>query len=317
MKVGDTGFNFKLLSRTQDQPARRVGRQALASWLIAASAVLSPGAAGAVDVNSDDYVPAPVGTNLLLFYSQYATRNEYKSTSGTVISNNTSLDSYVDTLRYVRYIDLFGLTSTLQLIVPFGTLYNGEIGGVKLNDAMGISDPILANGIWLLNDPAAGRYFGFTQFLFLPVGRYNDGETLNLGENRWKYNVQAGAYQALGEAFAVELVGDAVFYGANDEGGTGSQRLTQDPTYQIQAWLSYKFQETWKVAVGYSRFWGGTEYLDGIATGNATERDQVRLELSKFITPTFQALGTLQRDFNTSGGFPEDTRVLVRLMQIF
>lgn len=271
----------------------------------------------AVDVQSSDFVPAPAGTNLLVIYNQYTTSDEYKSTNGTKISANTGIDTYIDTLRYVRYVDIFGLTGTLQVILPVGTLYNARVGGAELDAAAGIADPILANGLWLLNDPGAGRYIALCQFLFIPVGQYESGESLNLGENRWKYELQGGFYQSLGNNFALQVVGDVLWYGANDSAGNGYQRLTQDNTYNVQMWLSYTWDESWRVGFGYTKYFGGTEYLDGVPTGNATQKDQVRLELSKFITPTFQVLGNIQRDIDASGGFPEKLRAMVRLTQVF
>lgn len=290
-------------------------QRALAAGLCALPLML--GSAHGADVNSTDYLPAPAGTNLLVFYSQYATRSEYVSTSGQTFSNNTGLDSYVDILRYVHYMDIGGILIAPQVLLPAGTLYNGRIAGTDLNAAAGLGDPILATTVWVVNNKATETYVGLMPYLFLPLGQYSSGEALNLGENRWKLDLQAGWYQGLGQGFALQLTGDVIWYGDNTSAGNGIQTLSQDNTYQVQAWLSYGFAETWRAAVGYSRFWGGTEYLGGVATGNATERDQVRLELSKFITPTFQVLGLVQRDFNTSGGFPEDFRGTVRLLQVF
>ncbi|WP_454917002.1 transporter [Xanthobacter sediminis] len=289
-------------------------------WLASiclAGALLAPEAARAIDVNSADYLPAPAGTNLLLFYSQYATRSEYESTSGAVLSQDTGLDSYINILRYVHYFDVAGYRMAVQALVPAGTLYNGRVGGASLDAAAGLADPILSAAFWLINNKATESYVAIAPYLYVPVGQYSPGAALNIGENRWKLDLQAAYYQGLGSGFALQLTGDVIWYGSNGEAGNGLETLKQDNTYQFQAWLSYAFAPTWSAAVGYSKYWGGTEYLSGITTGNATQRDQVRLELSKFVTPTFQVLGLVQRDFNTSGGFPEDFRGTVRLMQVF
>lgn len=280
-------------------------------------AMLAGSSAWAADVNSGDYLPAPAGTNLLVFYSQYATRDEYVTASGQTISNGTGLDSYVNILRYVHYLDIGGFTVAPQVLIPAGTLYNGRLGGASFDAAAGLGDPILATTVWVVNNKASQTYIGIMPYLFLPVGQYSAGEALNLGENRWKLDLQAGWYQGLTNGVALQLTGDVIWYGDNGRAGNGTQTLSQDPTYQLQAWLSYAFAPTWSAAVGYSQFWGGTEYLAGVPTGNETERSQVRFELSKFITPTFQVLGLVQRDVATSGGFPEAFRGTVRLLQVF
>jgi len=296
------------------------------AWLCSTRGVLtysslavmcSVGPAGAIDINSSDYLPAPAETNLLVFYSQYATRSEYVPKNGVASIQNTGLDSYVDLLRYVRYFDMAGMRWAFQAIVPAGTLYNGRISGTELGAAAGIGDPLFSADVWLINNKATETYLAVAPYLYVPIGQYSATAPLNMGENRWKLDLQVGYYQGLGNGFALELAGDVIWYGSNDSAGNGTQTLRQDNTYQFQAWLSYAFAPTWSTAIGYSKFWGGTEYLSGVESGNATSRDQVRLELSKFVTPTFQVLGLIQRDFNTSGGFPEDFRGTVRLTQIF
>jgi hypothetical protein len=239
------------------------------------------------------------------------------STSGVSVAQDTSLDSYVNILRYVHYFDIAGVRMAAQALLPAGTLYNGRLGGADLDSAAGAGDPIFSGVVWLVNNKASESYVALAPYLFVPLGQYDASQALNMGENRWKLDLQGAWYQGLGNGFALQLSGDVIWYGSNTDAGGGNQTLTQDNTYQFQAWLSYAFAPTWSAAAGYSRFWGGTEYLSGVATGNATERDQLRLELSKFITPTFQVLALAQRDFNTSGGFPEDFRGTLRLMQVF
>jgi hypothetical protein len=55
-----------------------------------------------------------------------------------------------------------------------------------------MGDPILANAIWIHQDPSANRALGITQYLFLPLGDYSKNKELNIGENRWKYVLQGG-----------------------------------------------------------------------------------------------------------------------------
>lgn len=298
-------------------PARR-HRPTIATALVAAGLAAAAAApAAAIDVNSADYLPAPAGTNLLMIYSQYATRGEYVSTSGTTYSTDTGLDSYVNILRYVHYFDVMGLPALVQTLIPAGTLYNARLNGADLGAAAGLGDPIFSVAFWPVSNKATETYVAIAPYLHVPLGQYDANDALNMGENRWKLDLQGAWYQGLGNGFALQITADVIWYGDNTDAGGGDQTLTQDNTYQFQAWLAYAFAPTWSVAAGYSRYWGGDEYLNGIATGTATEKDQLRLELSKFVTPTFQVLGLIQRDFNTEGGFPEDFRGTVRLTQVF
>lgn len=299
----------------QDLPARPLCKLA-----VAACAFFGMSAhALAVDVNSTDYVPAPVGTNVLALYSTYTTRGSYETLHGGQISGATGLDSMVEIVRLIHYMDFFGFTLAPQILVPFGSLYNGELGGVNLKSATGFADPILAAPLWLVNNAKTGSFFAITPYLFIPVGSSDPNQALNLGENRWKFDLQAGYAQKLGDSFMLQLTGDVMWYGANNYTAANvPYKLTQDTTYQFQAWLSYSpaADATWRFAVGYSQFWGGEQQLDGTSNGAATQASQVRLEVSKFVAPDFQVLGLVQTDVAASGGFKEDFRGTIRLLKV-
>jgi hypothetical protein len=157
-------------------------------------------------------------------------------------------------------------------------------------------------------------------YLYVPAGAYDAGRTLNVGENRWKFDLQLGGVQQLGNGFATQLSSDVMWYGVNDDAtGIGTDRLKQDNTYQFQGWLSWTppADKSWTLAVGYSQYWGGKQQLDDAGNGQATRVDQARLELSKFVTPTVQVQGLLQRDLNVDGGFKEDLHTTLRVMKLF
>ncbi|MCM2477575.1 transporter [Rhizobium sp. CG5] len=276
--------------------------------------------ARAVDLDALDLIPAPSGTNAILSYSTFTKRGSYVTGDGQSIKDGTGLDSYVGILRYVHYTDIGGLAFAPQVLLPYGSLYNGSLGGSALESASGIGDPILAAPLWLVNNKESGTTFAVVPYLFVPLGTYEAGDSLNLGENRWKFDLQVGGTQALGNGFTVQASFDTMWYGRNsDATSEGVGNLEQDNTYQAQIWLSYTppADTSWNFAVGYSKYWGGEQRLDGVANGTFTESDQVRLQAAKFLTPTLQLQGLLQRDLRVEGGFKEDARVSMRLLKLF
>ncbi|CAO3441007.1 transporter [Azospirillum endophyticum] len=286
----------------------------------ALSGVWTVASAGAVDLDSQDLVPAPSGTDAILSYSTFATRGSFVPNGGSEIKDGTRLDSYVGILRYVHYTDIGGLPFAPQVLLPYGSLYDGRLGGVKLDTASGIGDPILAAPLWLIDNKQSGTTFAVVPYLFLPLGSYHAGRALNLGEKRWKFDLQLGGTQTLGNGIAVQASIDTMWYGDNtDATATGTGRLKQNNSYQGQAWLSYTppSDATWTFAAGYSKNWGGLQRLNGIENGIATKSDQVRLQAAKFVTPTFQIQGLLQRDLAVDGGFKEDLHATLRLLQLF
>ncbi|MEG6508849.1 transporter [Methyloligella sp. 2.7D] len=292
-------------------------KQTICGVLAAGAVMLSAQPGHAIDVNSHDWVPLPDGTDLFLNYNIYGTRSEYVDKSGNKTSAGTNLDSFVSLARYVHYTEVAGMKAVVQGVLPVGTLYNAELGGVDLGDSTGFGDPVVAAALWPYANDETKTYLAIEPFLTLPLGQYDESSPVNLGENRWKLDLQFGWYQGLTEKFGMQLTYDIIWYGDNNDAGGGSLTLTQDNTYQFQAWLNYDFAPTWNVAIGYQKQMGGDEYVGGVATGNATERDQGRLELSKFLTPTFQVLGDISHDFKTEGGFAEDFRGTLRLAKVF
>jgi len=164
---------------------RKVGCGAVRPLVMTCLALVGLGSppCRAVDYQPFDWVPEKPGVNVLMGYYEFGRYNEYNRT-GTV-THDTSLDSNTGVLRYLHYSSIFGFTYVLDLIVPFGTLSNGKIGGESLGSATGVADPLASIGAWLINDPERRRYLSTVVFVSLPIGSYHKGRPLNLGANWW------------------------------------------------------------------------------------------------------------------------------------
>ncbi|MGI4839055.1 MAG: transporter [Janthinobacterium lividum] len=274
----------------------------------------------AVDVNAGDYTALPAGTNVAAWYQQYSHSDRFNADGGADSTRQTSLKSNISILRLIHFMDIGGITVDPQILLPFGHVYDARIGGQSLGSASGMGDPIVGATFWLVNQPSAGasgRYFGITPLLYLPWGRYDRHDALNLGENRFKGDLQLGWVEPLWGRFSMELYGDAVVYGHNDDAGSGRQTLKQDPTYQLQGNLRYDFNPTQRVALGYSASTGGKQYLDGDYTGQKTEVQQVRLEFQQMVGQRVQLSAQLTHDVRTVGGFQEDAGINLRALLVF
>lgn len=281
---------------------------------------LSSTKALAVDVNAGDYTALPAGTNVAAWYQQYSHADRFNADGAPDNRRDTSLKSNISILRLVHFMDIGGMTVDPQILLPFGHVYDARIAGQSLGSASGLADPIIGATFWLVNQPAAGasgRYFGITPFLYLPWGSYDKHDTLNLGENRFKGDLQLGWVEPLWGKVSMELYGDAVVYGHNDDAGTGNQTLKQDATYQLQGNLRYDFNPAQRVALGYSTSTGGKQYLDGNYTGQKTEVQQVRAEFQQMVGRTVQLSAQLTHDIHVVGGFQEDIGVNLRALLLF
>jgi hypothetical protein len=283
--------------------------------LLATALTLAPGAARAVDLDAGDLVAAPEGATVGLVYYQHAQRSKLYA-KGTQALDDAQLNSDVSILRGVHYLKVAGVVAAPQVLLPGGSL---RTGGVLGSDrASGIGDPILAMPTWFVNDAGAGRYVALVPYLWIPVGQYDAAKgALNLGENRWKGALQAGASTRFLEVLAVDAIADVTFFGANTRFGPLHQTRKQDPQYELQGYLSYLWSSTARLALGVAYTGGGANTVDGISQSDAAGTLKAGLTASFFIDGKNQLLFTGGRDVAVRNGLAEDFRFNFRLLHIF
>ena len=271
----------------------------------------------AVDVNSGDYDALPAGSNIAALYLQYSEANDY-------YQQHQRQDGYARTemsiLRLIHYTTIGGMVVDPQILLPFGSVRNASVGGQSLGSTTGFSDPIIGATFWVVNQPQVGyvgRYVGITPLVTLPWGKYDRNKSLNIGENRYKFDLQLGWVEPIYRQLSLEMFQDSVFYGHNTSAGDGSQTLKQHAGYQWQTNLRYDFNHQQKVALGYSVTAGGRQYLDGEYNGTKTSAQQMRLEYQQLFGGHFQVSTQLVRDFDVSSGYKKDTGVNLRLLYVF
>lgn len=269
----------------------------------------------ALDVDPGDYTPMPAGTKLGLLYLQHAEREDFYL-DGNKLSDKYKLDSDVAILRGVRYQNIAGHLTNIQLLLPFGHLSaGGDLDA--LGSESGMADPILANAIWINKEPSLSRSLAITQYLFLPLGEYDQDNPLNLGENRWKYVFQGGYMHGFSNNIIVDLVADVTFFGDNDDYTAADLTLEQDPQYQLQGFIRYKVGDKAALHVGYSRLWGGEAEVDGVRLGDESNQEKILAGGSYFVSPRTQLLATFGRDTSVESGFSEESRLNLRLLHVF
>lgn len=279
--------------------------------------ILFPAAAGAIDLLPFDYRPPPPGTNAFLAYYIHSSAEEFEPASGDTIEQGTSLDAHIAAFRLTRWEEIAGVPVAGQVILPFATVDNARLGGAQLNEPSGLLDPTLAAAFWPISQPEKKRWLAVANFLTFPLGNFDRGEAVTLGENRWRNDLQIGLTQGLPNNFSLDLTGDVIVYGDNDDGGNGRQKLEQDPTFEAYAWLTYNFDPGTWAAIGYQGSFGGDQQLDGVDNGLATKFQQVRAGYGKFLTPGVQLIGTLGHDVTASGGFRRDYILQLRFLALF
>jgi len=257
----------------------------------------------------------PAGTNLGMVYYQHAERNKLYS-AGNQVPIKAGLDSDVGILRAVHFMEIGGIIVDPQFLLPFGNL-KGKDDMSALGSGSGIGDLMLVATAWLVNDPKAKTYFGISPYLYLPTGTYDRNEALNLGENRWKFALQGGYITPLSDSVSLDLIGDVMVFGKNDDFGAASQTLEQKPLYQGQTFLRYHVSPTFTLSAGLSYTAGGETEVNGVSRNDRISTSKYSLGGSYFIGPKTQVLATYGRDLNVDEGLKETGRINMRILQMF
>lgn len=271
--------------------------------------------AHAIEVAPGDYEQLPVGATLGMVYYQHASTDALYA-HGTPTSRDANLDSDVGILRFMHVFALSErVTVDPQFLLPFGHMSgNGDVAA--LGSANGFGDLILAAPVRLrLNE--ARDVVAVTPYLYLPSGRYHHDAALNFGENRWKVDLQAAYIKHFAQQWALDVVGDAIRYGDNDDYGAASVRREQATSYALQVMGRYLLDERTSFGVGFGRNWGGENRLDGIGQDDASRTTNVRLTATTFVTPRNQVQLQLGRDLAVDNGLREDFRMNLRYAYVF
>lgn len=205
---------------------------------LALTAALGSMSAQAADLNARDFVSAPVGTTLGVFYLPMTRDHDYHGRADS--TGRADLNVNALAWRQLIFTDLCGTLCTPQFIVPFADIDARLPGATSRSHESGFGDPQVGGTLYLINNPATRTYSGFLSLISLPIGEYHSqNPDVSPGANRWAGHFVYNFTQGIGEKWMLEANLEAQVYGKNDDyyGST----LKQDPLYRLQAFASYDF----------------------------------------------------------------------------
>ncbi|PPK39051.1 phenol degradation protein meta [Pseudomonas laurylsulfatiphila] len=269
----------------------------------------------AVEVAPGDYEQYPAGATIGVVYYQHATTDSLR-VHGREASSDFNLTSDIGILRLLHVYQLSdSVTIDPQFLLPFGHVSSGGDASA-LGNSSGTGDLILTAPIkFLLN--SARDTFSLNAYLYVPTGSYDKDDPINLGENRWKVDFQTAYIKHFSDKWAMDLVGDAIWYGSNDDYGPGSDVLKQKTSYAAQLMGRYMPDPATSLGVGFGQTWGGEAEIDGADLDSAMRTTNFRLTATRFFTPKDQLQLQLGRDLSVENGPREDFRMNLRYARVF
>lgn len=300
------------------RPVRGVRTGAAIALSFAAWMGLSSGAS-AQEIEPNEFVPAPDGTNIILQYYVHGQNQGYSFAGGPSIKDS-ALQVNLGITRYVHYDYVFGHPAGFQIIEAYGAESGGHIDGIGLGSTFGASNPQLSAFFWPYANTEKKQYLVVTGFVAPPIGSYDKLHALNIapalsnGVN-WEGDIQIGWDQGIGNHFSYDLGVDGRFVG--DQTLPFGRRVTQDPDVRLQAWANWNWTRAFQTSIGWESILGGKQYTNGFANGTKTEFERLRVAASLFVAHNAQVLLEANHDFVHVGGFSQVFGLTARVLFVF
>lgn len=308
---------MKRLRFNPEDAARSCLASRFFALLLAAMILLAAKDGQAQLIEPNDFVPLPPGSNAIQGYYDYGNLTEFSVANGPTFTDHTGLQVNLGAVRYLHYFAVGGHPAAVQVYQIFGSESGGQIGGQSIGSASGAMDVALNAAFWPYADRAHSRYLVVVGWFYPPTGTYDPHSFLNLGDNRWKGDVQLGWHGAIATKVSYDLSFDTTFYGDNDNAFPGGLTLTQTPTYELQGWVNWRWNPRFQTSLGYLGTFGGEQSVNGVLNGQKTEEQRLRAAVSYLITPRLQVLLEINHDVQAVGGFKQEFGLLARVTAVF
>ena len=213
----------------------------------------------------------PVGTNFFLGGYAYAQGNILLDASLPIEDLNSRIHSGF--AAYVRSIRFLGLSSKIDVILPFVTgSYDGTVEGVAEEAyRSGMGDLRVRFSFNFVGSQAMDLekfkeynpdlVSGISLQVIVPAGTYDSDFLINAGSNRWVFKPQWGMAKNF-EKWSLEAYAAIWLFGANPDFLEGNE-LTQDPLFTVKGHgiRSLKNGNWMSLSVGYGI--GGRTQING------------------------------------------------------
>lgn len=269
-------------------------------------------AAWAGDPSARDWIPAPVGTNIVAGYLA-GLRSSGLYAEGKRV-DGASIDVNALVYRQMHYRDFYGKTVQLEFIVP---MYRTslDLPGAPGDHQTGIGDVILGSAIWLYNNEQTKTWFAWEPFIVAPVGRYDGSRPdVSPGKNRWSTIQDFSFVQGVGESTFLEAIAEVEIYGRNTD--WYGQTLKKDPSFRFFALASTNLTPDTYTGIRYRYETGGKETASGETVATRARNHQLAVELTHQINDANQIQMQYIHDLKVENG-PRMRGVQLRYVYAF
>lgn len=254
--------------------------------IVALAALWVSTVAQAQDDGARAYTLVPDGTQIATVQGIFLRANQSLA-PGTVIPD---ADFEID-IAVLQFTQTFSIGGSQAAV--FGALPLGEVRGsldlpgrTIAGKSSGAGDATLGAIVGLVGSPAlAAKDFvafrpalslGILGKLILPTGAYDSEKLINLGANRFTYQIGLPMTYSIGKSpldpalTTFELLPTVTFFDANDD-PFGANRVKQDPLLGIEAHLTHNIGPAVWLSADARYSYGGETATDGVDDDNVQE----------------------------------------------
>jgi hypothetical protein len=255
-----------------------------------------------------DYIPPKLNSSVMsinyLNRSNTPYSNGKKLTNGT-ISQNTAYLRYNYGSQIQDYPTSYGIAVPISDIKTNGETLSNIIG----KESKGLNDIVFNSTIWLKADKKNKEYFALTFILVTPTGEYDEKQLLNVGENRYKYVLNAGYISPISEKVFFEVVPEIAFYGDNK---SSTKNIEQKPSFAINTNLRYKINTSYQVFTGYQYSYNSETKVDNIEQNNDFSSNKYSIGMFYFTEKFNQFMIRYAKEDDKKFGMKIDDEFLIR-----
>ena len=240
------------------------------------------------EIEPRSYVNTPVGINFLL--AGYSYSQGGLSTVSSSPLEDAKLDIHYGVLAYARSVDIWGKSGKIDLILPYADLSGSAMVADQPQErkVSGLTDPRFRCSVNFYGAPALSlpEFSKYNQDLIIgasvqvsaPLGQYDEGKLVNLGNNRWFFKPDIGISKAWGD-FVVELSSGIFFFTENDD-FFGGRKMKQDPIYTSQIHITHSFAHGIWAAVSVTYDYDGRTTVDNVENNDLQQNSRVGATLA-------------------------------------
>jgi hypothetical protein len=228
----------------------------------------------------------PADTNILSAYYYWVESD--LSVDGTFTIDGT-LRNDILVAQYTRTFDVGGRNVGLFGLIPYVAVDgNLDVPSSPVNfETQAFGDILIGGVIGLAGNPALtpaayvtakpGLEVGLFAKITLPTGEYDPDSAVNIGANRYSFQLGLPVVWYLGESYldpsltTIEITPAVLFFTDNENPGGGAGSTGQDPLYTLEAHVTRNINSANWLSLDALYTWGGETSTDGDGADNPRE----------------------------------------------